>query len=79
MHKYNTYFPAPETNPTAETLAAERGEMLKGVLGKVDSAVIEPPFLIDYGCNIFLGKRFFANFNLTILDCGIVTIGGMCF
>lgn len=50
--------------------------MLKQILGKVDdTAFIEPPFAIDYGCNISLGKRFYANFDLTILDCGIVTIG----
>lgn len=40
--------------------------------------VIEPPFNIDYGCNISIGDRFFANFNLTILDCSLVTIGARC-
>lgn len=40
-----------------------------------DEAYIEPPFIVDYGCNISVGKRFYANFNLTIVDCGIVTIG----
>lgn len=43
-----------------------------------DWPVIEPPFNIDYGCNISLGKRFYANFNLTILDCSLVTIGNRC-
>jgi acetyltransferase-like isoleucine patch superfamily enzyme len=36
---------------------------------------IEPPFSIDYGCNIKFGKRFYASFNLCILDCTIITIG----
>lgn len=36
---------------------------------------MEPPFRIDYGCNISLGNRVYANFNLTILDCSLVTIG----
>jgi len=40
-----------------------------------DDAFIEPPFSIDYGANIRIGARFYANFNLTILDCGLVTIG----
>lgn len=40
-----------------------------------DDAFIEPPFHIDYGANIRIGARFYANFNLTILDCGLVTIG----
>jgi len=33
---------------------------------------------IDYGCNISLGARFYSNFNLTILDCSLVTIGDRC-
>lgn len=46
------------------------------MIGKLGADVyIEPPFQIDYGCNIILGDRFYANFNLTILDCGIVSIG----
>ena len=40
-----------------------------------DEAFIEPPFWLDYGCNVSLGKRFYSNFNFTILDCGLVTIG----
>lgn len=30
---------------------------------------------LDYGCNVRLGDRVYSNFNLTILDCSIVTIG----
>jgi acetyltransferase-like isoleucine patch superfamily enzyme len=74
-HKYNSYWP---TQPNADfrVLAADRAVMLQEILGKVDdTAFIEPPFHIDYGCNISLGSRFYANFNLTILDCSLVTIG----
>ncbi|KAL2151674.1 hypothetical protein VTH82DRAFT_6772 [Thermothelomyces myriococcoides] len=74
-HQYNNYFP---DDPTAdfESLTAERQNMLRGFLGHVgDGAFIEPPFRVDYGCNIRLGRNFYANFNLTILDCAIVTIG----
>jgi acetyltransferase-like isoleucine patch superfamily enzyme len=78
-HKYNNYFPSAETNPDFDTLAADRTVMLKEILGKVDdTAFIEPPFRIDYGCNISIGKRFYSNFNLTILDCSLVTIGDRC-
>ncbi|KAF1993277.1 trimeric LpxA-like protein, partial [Amniculicola lignicola CBS 123094] len=78
-HTYNNYFPPEETNPDFNSLAKERATMLKKILGKVDDTVfIEPPFAIDYGCNISLGKRFYSNFNLTILDCSIVTIGDRC-
>ena len=50
--------------------------MLQAILGKVHpTAFIEPPFSIDYGCNISIGQNFYSNFNLTILDCSLVTIG----
>ena len=50
---------------------------IEQIIGKIadGEAYIEPPFYIDYGCNINLGKRFYSNFNLTILDCALVTIG----
>jgi acetyltransferase-like isoleucine patch superfamily enzyme len=81
-HRYNTWFADPSTESSAgfDVLAKERLEMLKGIIGHVgdDEIIIEPPFNIDYGCNISLGKRFYSNFNLTILDCGLVTIGDRC-
>ncbi|KAL5392627.1 hypothetical protein PMIN04_006872 [Paraphaeosphaeria minitans] len=70
------YFPASSTNPTFDTLAADRLTRLRSILGHVgDDTFIEPPFRIDYGCNITIGTRFYANFNLTILDCSLVAIG----
>lgn len=49
---------------------------LKALLGKCgDQIMIEPPFHCDYGWNIEVGENFFANYNLTILDVGKVTIG----
>ncbi len=36
---------------------------------------INLPFRCDYGCNIYIGENFFANFNLTILDEAPVIIG----
>lgn len=61
-------------------LASERLKLLQGIIGHLgdDEVFIEPPFNIDYGCNISLGKRFYSNFNLTILDCSLVTIGDRC-
>lgn len=72
--KYNTTFPDEDS---FAGVAKARLAMLKEIIGHIedDEAFIEPPFSIDYGCNINLGKRFYANFNLTILDCAIVTIG----
>lgn len=57
----------------------ERGEiprLLKRLFGKTGEEIwIEPPFHCDYGWNIEIGDYFFANYNLTILDVGKVTIG----
>ncbi|KAJ0123651.1 Galactoside o-acetyltransferase [Diaporthe amygdali] len=75
-HQYNHFFPTgAEANATS--LQQTRAQMLREILGRVDGddVVIEPPFNIDYGCNISIGERFYANFNLVILDCAIVTIG----
>ncbi len=53
-----------------------RQDILRALLGKTGEIfMIEPPFHCDYGWNIEVGENFFANFNLTILDVGKVTIG----
>ena len=50
--------------------------LLKELLGKTGASLwVEPPFHCDYGWNIEVGENFFANYNLTILDVGKVTIG----
>ncbi|CAI4214172.1 unnamed protein product [Parascedosporium putredinis] len=73
MHKYNNHFP---DDATPASLSADREKLLKGILGKLgEDCFIEPPVNIDYGCNISIGDRFYSNFNLVILDCGMVTIG----
>ncbi|KAJ2974593.1 hypothetical protein NUW58_g8611 [Xylaria curta] len=73
MHEYNTHFP---DDATPESLVKYREEKLRGQLGQLGAnAFIEPPINIDYGCNIKVGNDFYSNFNLVILDCGLVTIG----
>ena len=42
---------------------------------EVRKAIIEGPIKVDYGKFTKLGKNFYANFNLTILDTCPVTIG----
>ena len=56
-------------------------EILKGLLGFTDDGdfIINQPFRCDYGSQISIGKRFFANFNFTVLDEAPVTIGDDCF
>lgn len=52
-----------------------RKPIYRELFGKVSTAYIEPNFFCDYGSNIFLGERFYANHNCVILDVGEVHIG----
>ena len=59
---------------------AARNAMLQKMLGQADQdTFINQPFFCDYGRHIRVGKRFFANFGLTVLDETFVTIGDDCF
>ncbi|KAI1495871.1 trimeric LpxA-like protein [Biscogniauxia marginata] len=50
--------------------------VVKELVGGIGArTILEPPFLPDYGCNIIIGKDSFLNFNLTILDVSLVSIG----
>ncbi len=56
--------------------AGEAGTaILEELLGFPTDAYLEPPFFCDYGTNIRLGARVYANHNLVILDCAAVTLG----
>ncbi len=58
----------------------ERKALLKKLLGACDDNVfINQPFYCDYGTQIRVGKRFFANFHFTVLDEAYVTIGDDAF
>lgn len=60
MKKYNDYLPDEASD---ESLAQDRDAMLKGLLGHVGQGCdIDPPFRVDYGCNISLGDGVYANF-----------------
>ena len=56
-------------------------ELLKGLLGHIgdDQIIVNQPFHCDYGKQIRVGRRFFANFNFTVLDEASVNIGDDCF
>ena len=72
LYEYNSLRPS-------ETQRMKK--ILKGLLGHVadDKFLINQPFRCDYGKQISIGKRFFANFNFTVLDEACVTIGDDCF
>ncbi len=64
-------------NPKEED---KQKEILKKLLGKYnDSCCILAPFYCDYGYNIEIGKNFFANHNLVILDGAKVSFGDNVF
>lgn len=56
-------------DPKARSILNE----LLGRLG-VDS-YLKPPIFVDYGENISVGERVFANYNLVALDVATITIG----
>ena len=72
IHEYNLLRPSETTRKL---------EILKSLLGHIgdDHILINQPFHCDYGKQIRVGRHFFANFNLTILDEAAVTIGDDCF
>ena len=66
-------------NNTAPEQKEYRNEILKELLGSTGNKItIEPPFHCDYGSNIYIGERFYANFDCIILDVAEVYIGKNC-
>ena len=52
----------------------------EAILGKLfaevgENCYIEPPFYANWGCNIHVGKNFYANFQLTMVDDAGIYIG----
>lgn len=65
-----------EYNALSPAAVEQRNRLIRQILGKAGEKVwIESPFHCDYGCHIEVGERFYANFNLVILDVGKVIIG----
>lgn len=58
-------------------LVKERAKILETLFGSCDteSVEIEPPFYVDYGCNMHVGSGFYANHGLVALDCNEIRIG----
>jgi Maltose acetyltransferase hexapeptide capping motif len=60
VKKFNDYFP---DDSTPESLQEDRVEMLKEIVGQLGArSFIDPPFRVDYGCNISIGADFYGNF-----------------
>ncbi len=53
-----------------------RRRLLEELLGEVGEATeVRPPVYVDYGTNIVIGARTFANFGLVALDVAAIRIG----
>lgn len=73
LHCRNLLF---EFNQAPPKNFGQRKQVMKKLLGKTGNMFyFEPPFRCDYGYNINIGENFYANFNLTVLDCAPVNIG----
>lgn len=67
-------------NGLRSTQQEERLALLRTLLAACgDDTIIEPPFFVDYGSNIRVGKAFYANHNLVVLDGAQVTFGDHVF
>lgn len=63
-------------NETTVRQGPLRRELLGELLGSLgEGTEIRPPFHVDYGHNITIGARCFANFGLVALDVAPITIG----
>ncbi len=71
---------AIDFNNTQEYETEKRSQLIKELLGKVGkNCWIEPNIRVDYGQNVFLGDRFYANFDCIFLDCAPITFGNDVF
>ena len=63
-------------NATTARQAPLRRQLLEQLLGSVgEGTEIRPPVYVDYGTNITVGARCFANFGLVALDVAAITLG----
>lgn len=69
-----------EYNSTKPSELDTKKALLEKLFGKTEGDfTIQAPFWCDYGYNIELGKNFYANHNLVILDCAKVKFGDNVF
>jgi maltose O-acetyltransferase len=55
---------------------SERIEIIRKILWKVGEKFrFQGPIQFNYGCHTSIGENFAANFNLTVMDDGKITIG----
>jgi maltose O-acetyltransferase len=63
-------------NATSVRQRRLRRHLLEELLGSVgEGTELRPPLYVDYGSNIRIGSRCFANFGLVAADVALITIG----
>lgn len=59
-----------------DELDPARPGLLRSVLGAVGKTfAVQSPVQFNYGCHTFIGENFLANFNLLVMDDGLIFIG----
>lgn len=67
QYEYNHSRPSEQTR---------RNEIIKELFAEAgDNCYLEQPFRANWGCNIHVGKNFYANFNATFVDDTDIFIG----
>ncbi len=66
-------------NRLHEDEAEARNAILKDLLGALgEGSFLQGPITFHYGCHTFIGAHTFINFNFTVQDDALVTIGDHC-
>ncbi|MDE6824839.1 MAG: sugar O-acetyltransferase [Duncaniella sp.] len=69
-----------ELNSLSPLRVEERKAIIRNIFGSIgEPFTLHSPFHCDFGKHIHIGHNFTGNFNLTILDEGVVTIGDNVF
>lgn len=76
----NAHILSQKYNKIKETNVKKRNKIIDKLLpNKQEGLMLQGPIYFDYGVNTIFGKNFYANFNFTVLDCALVTIGDNVF
>lgn len=68
-----------EYNKLPEDETEKRSEIINKIVGELgEGSFMQGPIFFHYGCHTKIGKKFFANFGLTVQDDAEVTIGDNC-
>jgi len=72
--------PMYDYNATRPTELQKRIDLLPEMFAEIgEGSYIEPPIHANWGCsNVHVGKQFYANSNLTLVDDGEIFIGDNC-